>query len=63
MSSFDDGSGPIFTMYSEIGAEEDKKMVESWQADAEGIFIFTGLFSAAVASLVSVSVQDIRPDP
>ncbi|KAH9021507.1 hypothetical protein EDB85DRAFT_2188729, partial [Lactarius pseudohatsudake] len=30
---------------------------------ADGILIFTGLFSAAVASLISVSIQDIRPNP
>ncbi|KAH9009470.1 hypothetical protein EDB85DRAFT_1422889 [Lactarius pseudohatsudake] len=63
MSSFVDGSGPIFSMYLEMATEEDKKMAESWKADADGILIFTGLFSAAVASLISVSIQDIRPNP
>ncbi|KAH9030913.1 hypothetical protein EDB85DRAFT_1866109, partial [Lactarius pseudohatsudake] len=46
-----------------MATEEDKKMAESWKADADGILIFTGLFSAAVASLISVSIQDIRPNP
>ncbi|KAH9057263.1 hypothetical protein EDB87DRAFT_1793400, partial [Lactarius vividus] len=50
-------------MYLEMATEEDKKMVEGWKADADGILIFTGLFSASVASLISVSVQDIRPNP
>ncbi|KAH9018848.1 hypothetical protein EDB85DRAFT_2279225 [Lactarius pseudohatsudake] len=63
MSNFVDGSGPIFSMYLEMATEEDKKMVEGWKADAEGILVFTGLFSAAVASLISVTVQDIRPNP
>ncbi|KAH9018961.1 hypothetical protein EDB85DRAFT_2198648, partial [Lactarius pseudohatsudake] len=63
MSNFVDGSGPIFSMYLEMATEEDKKMAESWKADADGILIFTGLFSAAVASLISVSIQDIRPNP
>ncbi|KAF8257194.1 hypothetical protein EI94DRAFT_1818699 [Lactarius quietus] len=62
-SNFIDGSGPIFSMYMEMAMEEDKKMAESWKDDADGILIFTGLFSAAVASLISVSIQDIRPDP
>jgi hypothetical protein len=35
-----DGSGPIFSMYSEMAAEEDKKMAESWKDDADGILIF-----------------------
>ncbi|KAH9057267.1 hypothetical protein EDB87DRAFT_1793407, partial [Lactarius vividus] len=50
-------------MYLERVTEEDKNMAESWKADAEGILVFTGLFSAAVASLISVSIQDIRPNP
>ncbi|KAH9057255.1 hypothetical protein EDB87DRAFT_1686538 [Lactarius vividus] len=60
--NFVDGSGPIFSMYLEMATEEDKKMVENWKADADGILIFTGLFSAAVASLISVSIQDVRPN-
>ncbi|KAH8977169.1 hypothetical protein EDB92DRAFT_2108900 [Lactarius akahatsu] len=63
VSNFVDGSGPIFSMYLEMASEEDKKMTEGWKADADGILIFTGLFSAAVASLISVSIQDIRPNP
>ncbi|KAH9958233.1 hypothetical protein BC827DRAFT_1269669 [Russula dissimulans] len=60
--NFGDGSGPLFSMYIERAEEEDKKMAESWKADADGILVFTGLFSAAIASLVSVSVQDLRPN-
>ncbi|KAN0140467.1 hypothetical protein V8E53_001676 [Lactarius tabidus] len=60
VSNFADGSGHIFSMYLEMATEEDKKMVENWKADADGILIFTGLFSAAVASLISVSIQDIQ---
>ncbi|KAF8257263.1 hypothetical protein EI94DRAFT_1818438 [Lactarius quietus] len=62
-ADFIDGSGPIFSMYMEMATEEDKKMAEAWKADADGILIFTGLFSAAVASLISVSIQDIRQNP
>ena len=39
-ANFIDGSGPIFTMYMEMASEEDKKMVEGWKADADGILIF-----------------------
>ncbi|KAF8265152.1 hypothetical protein EI94DRAFT_370118 [Lactarius quietus] len=62
-ANFIDGSGPIFSMYMGMATEEDKKMAESWKDDADGILIFTGLFSAAVASLISVSIQDIRQNP
>ena len=37
---FVDSSGPIFSMYMEMAEEEDKKMAESWKADAEGILVF-----------------------
>ena len=67
-------------MYLEMATEEDKKMVENWKADADGILIFvrfyplilcftptqwpqTGLFSAAVASLISVSIQGLQMNP
>ncbi|KAF8260514.1 hypothetical protein EI94DRAFT_1748217 [Lactarius quietus] len=62
-SNFFDSSGPIFSMYLQMAEEEDKKMAESWKADAEGILVFTGLFSAAVATLISVSIQDVRQNP
>ncbi|KAH9054802.1 hypothetical protein EDB87DRAFT_1418205 [Lactarius vividus] len=60
---FIDGSGLIFSMYMEMATEEDKKMAENWTADADGILVFTGLFSSAVASMISISIQDIRPNP
>ena len=37
---FVDSSGPIFSMYMEMAEEEDKKLAESWKADAEGILVF-----------------------
>ena len=40
VSGFVDSSGPIFSMYLELATEEDKKMVENWKADADGILIF-----------------------
>ncbi|KAH9970238.1 hypothetical protein BGW80DRAFT_1176520, partial [Lactifluus volemus] len=43
--------------------DEDDKMAKRWQKDANGILIFTGLFSAALAALATVSVQDLRPNP
>ena len=43
-SNYADGSGHIFSMYLEMATEEDKKMVESWKADADGILIFVRLY-------------------
>ncbi|KAI0299122.1 hypothetical protein B0F90DRAFT_1577328, partial [Multifurca ochricompacta] len=39
-----------------------EKMAESWKADADGTLVFTGLFSAGVATLLSVTAQDICPN-
>jgi len=38
-----DSSGPLFTLYSKLAVEEDNKMVERWQKDADGIIIFVRL--------------------
>ncbi|KAF8494153.1 hypothetical protein F5888DRAFT_1805741 [Russula emetica] len=43
------------------GNDTDK--AERHQKDAEGIVLFTGLFSAALAALIPVSIQDLRPGP
>jgi len=32
-------------MYLDMATEEDKKMVESWKADADGIIIFVCFYS------------------
>ena len=42
-SNFIDGSDHFFTMYTKITGEEDKKMVDRWQAEADGILIFVSL--------------------
>jgi hypothetical protein len=39
-SIFGDSSGPLFSIYSKAAEEEDNKMVERWQKDADGILIF-----------------------
>ncbi|KAI0293688.1 hypothetical protein B0F90DRAFT_1729337, partial [Multifurca ochricompacta] len=49
-------------MYLNLAKEQDEKAAESWKADADGILVFTGLFSAGVAALLAVSIQDIRPN-
>ena len=39
-SIFGDSSGPLFSIYSKAAEDEDNKMVERWQKDADGILIF-----------------------
>jgi len=38
-------------------------MVECWKGDAEGMLVFTGLFSAVVAALLAMSVPTIQHNP
>jgi hypothetical protein len=40
---FNDSSGPLFSMYSEIAEGEDNAMIKRWQKDAEGILIYVRL--------------------
>ncbi|KAH9955731.1 hypothetical protein BJV74DRAFT_954766 [Russula compacta] len=61
-SNIGDSSWPIFSMYTKIAEEEDNKMTDRWTKDADGILIFTGLFSASVAALLAVSIQDLIPN-
>ena len=39
-SNFGDSSGPLFSIYSKAADDEDNKMAERWQKDADGILIF-----------------------
>jgi hypothetical protein len=39
-SSFGDSSGLLFSLYSKAAEDEDNKMVDRWQKDAEGILFF-----------------------
>ncbi|KAI0282670.1 hypothetical protein BC826DRAFT_274421 [Russula brevipes] len=50
-------------MYLEQAEKEDNKVVERWRADAGVMLVFAGLFSSAVAQLVVMSIQDLRPNP
>jgi hypothetical protein len=42
-SNFGDSSGRLFSIYSKAAEDEDNKMVERWQKDADGILIFVSL--------------------
>jgi hypothetical protein len=41
-TNFGDSSGPLFSMYSKNSEEEDNKMAERWQKEAEEIIILVG---------------------
>ncbi|KAI0260849.1 hypothetical protein BC834DRAFT_960384, partial [Gloeopeniophorella convolvens] len=58
-TNFTDGSGAIFSFFLERAEKEDDKMTENWKGDADGILVFTGLFSATVAGFLSISLQSL----
>ncbi|KAF8475135.1 hypothetical protein DFH94DRAFT_635628, partial [Russula ochroleuca] len=49
-------------MYCKIADDEDNKMVEYCQKEADGILIFIGLFSATVGALLTTSIPDLKPN-
>ncbi|KAI0260871.1 hypothetical protein BC834DRAFT_800789, partial [Gloeopeniophorella convolvens] len=53
------GSGAIFSFFLERAEKDDDRMTESWKGDADGILVFTGLFSATVATFLGISLQSL----
>jgi hypothetical protein len=47
-SNFSDSSAPFFNMYVKMTEEEDNKMADRWQKDADGILIFVSTLHARV---------------
>lgn len=41
--NFGDSSVPLFSLYSKIAEEEDNKLADRWQKDADGILIFVSV--------------------
>ena len=57
ISNFSDGSWRIFSMYLERAKEEDEKIAESWQADANGILVFVRLPSSPMLRANSLVID------
>lgn len=58
-----DGSEALFAMYMERAWKEDKETAELWKADADSILVFSGLFSATVATAIGLTFPDLKPSP
>ncbi|KAI9433491.1 hypothetical protein H4582DRAFT_2060905 [Lactarius indigo] len=61
--TYSDSSGAIFSMYIDRAQTFDKENVDNWDGQANGILLFTGLFSSTVASFIAVSYQNLQQDP
>ncbi|KAI9435114.1 hypothetical protein H4582DRAFT_1817862, partial [Lactarius indigo] len=51
-----------WSMYLIEAEKQDDKAAESWKGDTDGILVFTGLFSATVATFIIESYQQLSPD-
>ncbi|KAH9987599.1 hypothetical protein BJV77DRAFT_933168, partial [Russula vinacea] len=49
-------------IYSEMAEEDDNKRAKRHQKDAKGILLFSGLFSATVAGLLTLTIPDLKPN-
>ncbi|KAI0316333.1 hypothetical protein OF83DRAFT_1084329 [Amylostereum chailletii] len=52
----------FWTKYFDWNKKYDKEQIEKWKGDADGILIFTGLFSATVAAFIVESYKGLEPD-
>ncbi|KAH9173683.1 hypothetical protein EDB89DRAFT_2228551 [Lactarius sanguifluus] len=57
------GARAIFSMYLTHASKFDDEDVENWKGGADDILIFTGLFSATVASLIALSYPNLQQGP
>lgn len=57
-----DSSDGLWSMYLTEAERQDKQVTESWKGDTDGILVFTGLFSATVATFLIESYKKLSPD-
>ncbi|KAI0049140.1 hypothetical protein FA95DRAFT_1463779, partial [Auriscalpium vulgare] len=51
-----------WSVYLTEADKQDKALAENWKGDTDGILIFTGLFSATVATFIVESYKNLQPD-
>ncbi|KAH8990164.1 hypothetical protein EDB86DRAFT_2807450, partial [Lactarius hatsudake] len=57
-----DSSDGLWSIYLTEAEKQDQQVIESWKGDADGILVFTGLFSATVAAFIIESYKTLSPD-
>ncbi|KAI9467375.1 hypothetical protein BJY52DRAFT_66137 [Lactarius psammicola] len=63
VENYGDSSGRLWMMYLTKAEKVDKEITEGWKGEADGILVFTGLFSATVAAFTIESYKQLSPDP
>ncbi|KAJ7929622.1 hypothetical protein B0H13DRAFT_2539766 [Mycena leptocephala] len=53
----------LWAIYVGEAEKYDKRLVESWKGDMDGLLIFSGLFSASLTAFLVESYTTLQPDP
>ncbi|KAF7368669.1 hypothetical protein MVEN_00191200 [Mycena venus] len=53
----------LWAIYVAEAEKYDKRLVESWKGDMDGLLIFSGLFSASLTAFLVESYTTLQPDP
>ncbi|KAN0132401.1 hypothetical protein V8E53_009827 [Lactarius tabidus] len=61
--TYSDSSGAIFSMYVDKAQKFNKENAENWDGQANGILLFSGIFSATVATFIAISYPNLQQDP
>ncbi|KAI9456353.1 hypothetical protein BJY52DRAFT_560492 [Lactarius psammicola] len=57
-----DPSDKLWLMYLSESEKHDRAISDGWKDDANGVLVFTGLFSATVAAFIIESYKQLSPD-
>ncbi|KAJ7670013.1 hypothetical protein DFH06DRAFT_159848 [Mycena polygramma] len=60
--SHDAAAAPMWAVYISEAEKYDRRLVESWKSDMEGILIFAGLFSASLTAFLIESYKTLVRD-
>ncbi|KAH9969424.1 hypothetical protein BGW80DRAFT_1208832 [Lactifluus volemus] len=60
---FNDGANGLWALYETESKRRDEVNIKTLSDHMEGVFLFGGLFSAAITGFIINSVQSLRPNP
>lgn len=61
-AQYGDPSAKIWGLYLSLAEKFDKEHGDSWSGNTDGVLVFTGLFSATVATFIVASYQNLQPN-
>ncbi|KAF8257177.1 hypothetical protein EI94DRAFT_1633298, partial [Lactarius quietus] len=61
--TYSDSSGGIFSLYIDKAKHFDKEKADNWDGYANGILLFSGIFSSTVATFIAMSYPNLQQDP